>query len=175
MSITELNRDYWSLSEEELLRAISSDRDGLSSSEALRRLRHFGPNAIKEQKNLSKLLVLWNQVRSPLLLILAFAAAVSILTQDWGDSLIVIVILIGSVGVGYSREFRAQNAAEKLRARLRKNWLTYLALMRKALGVKRPGACFIPRHATAMPEMLTSATKCSAHRPRRALLPAIGF
>jgi len=68
---------------------------------------------------LSRLRVLWNQLRSPLLLLLVFAAGASAVTGEWVDAVIVLAILLASAGIGYSREYRAQAAADELRARVR--------------------------------------------------------
>ena len=72
-----------------------------------------------EREGFTRLGVLWNQLRSPLLLLLLFAAAVSIVTGEWADAVIVLAIVVASVGIGYTREYRAQTAAEELRARVR--------------------------------------------------------
>ena len=71
------SKDYWSLEIEELLKRLHSTRNGLSSTEAAIRLQHYGANELREQRSLSKLHVLSNQFRSPLLLLLVFAAAAS--------------------------------------------------------------------------------------------------
>jgi Mg2+-importing ATPase len=63
--------------------------------------------------------VLWNQLRSPLLFLLVFAAGASAVTGEWIDALVVLAILFASVGIGYSREYRAQATADQLRARVR--------------------------------------------------------
>jgi P-type Mg2+ transporter len=48
---------------------------GLSSAEAAARLRETGPNEITSEAGLSRARVLWNQLRSPLQLLLLFAIA----------------------------------------------------------------------------------------------------
>jgi Mg2+-importing ATPase len=63
--------------------------------------------------------VLLNQLRNPLLLVLVFAAAASALTGEWVDAHIVLAIVFASVGVGYTREYRAEAAAADLQARIR--------------------------------------------------------
>lgn len=118
MTVSDPSENFWALDENDLLRRLLSRRTGLSAEDARSRLETGGPNEMKEHRT-SRLRVLWNQLRSPLLLILAFAAGISVFTGEWGDSIIVMVILGGSVGLGYSREFRAQSAADKLAARLR--------------------------------------------------------
>jgi Mg2+-importing ATPase len=100
------------------MRRLHSEPAGLSSAEAARRLVQYGPNELREQGQLSRARVLWNQLRSPLLLLLVFAAGASALTGEWIDAAIVFAILVASVGIGYSREYRAQVAADKLRVRV---------------------------------------------------------
>jgi Mg2+-importing ATPase len=100
------------------MRRLHSEPAGLSSAEAARRLVQYGPNELREQGQLSRVRVLWNQLRSPLLLLLVFAAGASALTGEWIDAAIVFAILVASVGIGYSREYRAQVAADKLRVRV---------------------------------------------------------
>ena len=72
---------------------------GLSSPEAARRLAQYGPNEARESPGVTRLGVLWSQLRSPLLLLLLFAAAVSILTGEWTDAVIVLAIVVASVGI----------------------------------------------------------------------------
>ena len=109
---------YWSLAAGEVTTRLSSTTDGLSSSEAAARLQSIGRNAIGEFEGFTRLGVLWNQLKSPLLLLLVFAAAASAVTGEWIDAVIVIAIVLASAGIGYSREYRAQSAAAELRAKV---------------------------------------------------------
>jgi P-type Mg2+ transporter len=109
---------YWALDPAGLLRRMCSDPAGLSSAEAARRLARHGPNELRKQSRLSRVRVLWNQLRSPLLLLLVFAAGASALTGAWVEAAIVMTILVASVVIGYSREYRAELAADELRARV---------------------------------------------------------
>ena len=109
---------YWALDPAEVMGHLASGPAGLSSAEAARRLAQYGPNELREQGQLSRARVLWNQLRSPLLLLLVFAAGASVLTGAWVDAAIVLAILVASIGIGYSREYRAQVAADELRARV---------------------------------------------------------
>jgi Mg2+-importing ATPase len=109
---------YWSVDAETLLERFATTRDGLSSAEALERLRQYGENGLEQRHDVSRLKVLWNQLANPLLLILVFAALVSTLVGEWSDAVIVLVVIIASVGIGYFREYRAQTAATALKARI---------------------------------------------------------
>jgi Mg2+-importing ATPase len=117
--IRALSGPYWALDTAGLVRQLETTTDGLSTVEAAVRLRECGPNDLKEQRPLSTTGVLLQQCRSPLLLLLVFAAAVSALSGEWLDSGIVLTIVVATVGIGYSREYSAQAAAEALRARVR--------------------------------------------------------
>jgi Mg2+-importing ATPase len=52
------------------------------------------------------------------MLLLLFAAAASMATGQWIDAIIVLAIVAVSVGIGYSREYRAGLAVAHLRARV---------------------------------------------------------
>jgi P-type Mg2+ transporter len=110
---------YWSSDAIELGRRLESTPAGLSSADADARLRRCGPNVLDAGPQLSRLRVLQNQLRSPLLLLLIFAAGASIVTGEWFDAAIVLAIVVATAGIGYSREYGAQASAEALRVRIR--------------------------------------------------------
>ena len=110
---------YWAMEPSALLRSLESTTDGLSAAEAAARLRTFGSNELREQRTLSRIGILLRQLRSPLLLLLVFAAAASALSAEWLDSAIVLAIVAATVGIGYSREYSAEAASAALRARVR--------------------------------------------------------
>ncbi len=109
---------WWAGEAGELCRQLSTSPAGLSASEAARRRRSFGNNALARERGLSRWRVLFNQLRNPLLLLLLFAGAVSLATAEWVDAGIVLAIVVASVGIGYRREYSAQAAADALRARI---------------------------------------------------------
>jgi Mg2+-importing ATPase len=110
---------YWSLPAGELFGRLKAAPSGLVSSDAVARLRTHGPNELREQRRVTRWTVLTKQLKSPLLLLLLFAAAASALTGEWVDATLVIAIVLASVGVGYSREFKAERVIEQLKARVR--------------------------------------------------------
>lgn len=93
--------------------------EGLSAAEAARRLAAHGRNELREQEQLSRARVLASQFRSPLLLLLVFAAVVSAWTGEWLDAAIVTAIIVASAGLGFVREYRAQATVAALRSRIR--------------------------------------------------------
>ena len=109
---------YWAVDPGELAQRLGSGAEGLSGAEAAQRLEQHGPNELRERRPSSRLAVLGRQLRSPLLLLLVFAAGASAVTGQWLDAAIVAAIVMATVGIGYSREYRAQAVAGALRARL---------------------------------------------------------
>ena len=93
--------------------ATDSSPIGLSSAEAAGRLRIVGPNAVATHR--ARLWpVVVAQVRSPLLVLLLTAAAVSFVVGERSDAVIIGVIVALSVGLGVFNEYRAARAADLL-------------------------------------------------------------
>jgi Mg2+-importing ATPase len=111
--------EYWSRPATDLLRDLSTTNEGLTQVDAAERRRRYGPNALRVHQSLSRMRLLANQLRNPLLLLLVFAAVASAVTREWVDSAIVLTVVFATVAIGYSREYGAQAAIESLRARIR--------------------------------------------------------
>jgi P-type Mg2+ transporter len=109
---------YWSHTLIELFGTLQSSPKGLSSAEAHNRLIKFGPNELAAHKKAAPLILLLGQFKSPLVLILVFAAIISFVTGEWIDATIILLIIIASAFLGFYQEFRAGNAVEKLRRRV---------------------------------------------------------
>ena len=109
---------YWAHDTAALLTRLGSSPAGLSAEEAARRLAADGFNELRAVRPFSRLDIAWRQLRSPLLLLLVFAATASAVTGEWLDAAIVITIVVVSVGLGFSRESSAQSAAAALRSRI---------------------------------------------------------
>ena len=62
--------------------------------------------------------MLLRQFESPLVLILIFAAAISLVLQQWVDAAIILAIVLGSTLLGFFQEYRASAAVEELKRRL---------------------------------------------------------
>jgi Mg2+-importing ATPase len=110
---------YWTQPPADCARSLGVTLEGLSSAEASWRFAAFGPNEIHARPTATRLRVLWRQLRSPLVLLLVFAAIASTVSGEWVDASMVGAILAASVGIGYFREYRAETAIAKLLERVR--------------------------------------------------------
>ncbi|MGE0103986.1 MAG: magnesium-translocating P-type ATPase [Blastocatellales bacterium] len=109
---------YWSEPAEQVLRALSSGPNGLSRDEASIRLAKFGPNDLDIRPGNKLLGLFLDRFRNPLLIILIFAAAVSLIVRDWIDAVIVAGIVFLSAVLSTLQEYRASNAVAELRSRI---------------------------------------------------------
>ena len=109
---------YWSFVPEQLLSALHATRNGLQPADAEQRLKQYGLNTIRAQQQATALHLLLSQFKSPLVLILIFAAIVSGIVGEWVDASIVLAIVLGSTILGFVQEYTASNAVEKLRSQL---------------------------------------------------------
>lgn len=109
---------YWSLTSEQLLSALKAFPEGLTQADAETRLNRFGLNALEERKQATTIGLFISQFKSPLVLILIFAAIVSILVGEWTDASIVLAVVLGSTILGFVQEYNASNAVEKLRSQV---------------------------------------------------------
>jgi Mg2+-importing ATPase len=98
--------------------ALSTSSQGLSSAEAQDRLNQAGRNLLRPQGRIGPVLLFLNQFNSPLVLILVFAAAVSVLTGELIDASIILAIVVASAVLGFIQEYNAGNAVEKLRSQV---------------------------------------------------------
>ncbi|MGD0115817.1 MAG: magnesium-translocating P-type ATPase [Dehalococcoidia bacterium] len=107
-----------------VLDQLGSSENGLSAAEATIRLAKVGPNAIRSH-GANALDVLLRQLKSPLLILLVAAAAVSVFVGERTDAYIIFSIMALSVGLGFFNEFRAARAVEALHSRVRHDALTF--------------------------------------------------
>ena len=97
---------------------MQSSAAGLSTAAAARRLEEHGPNLLRAREKVTALRLLLDQFKSPLVLILLVAAALSILTGEWIDVVIVLAIVVAGAVLGFVQEYNASNAVERLRSRV---------------------------------------------------------
>ncbi len=98
----------------ELFKRLSSSKQGLSSSEAAKRLKKYGYNEIVEKK-ISPLIKFLLYFWGPIPWMIEIAAVLSAVVKHWADLIIILVLLIFNGVVGFWQEFQAGNAVEQLK------------------------------------------------------------
>ena len=102
---------------------------GLSADEASERLRRDGPNALPVEQPPSPIRRFLAEFTSYMQLILVGAAIVSLVIQEWGTAIVLIVITLFNALVGLRQEGKAESAMNALQS-----------MMKATARVRRDGA-----------------------------------
>jgi Mg2+-importing ATPase len=105
---------YFSSQETELLNALNSSSSGISNEEAQKRLKEFGSNKLTAVKRRNLIILLLNQFKSALTLILTASAILSFFLGQKTDGIIILTIIVISALLGFFQEKGAMDAVEKL-------------------------------------------------------------
>jgi len=109
-------KEFWSLSPVRLLSFLHTSKEGLTQAEAQRRLTAAGTSKLVGGRHGDSLALLVRQFKSPIILILLFAAGLSSFLSDASDALIILSIILVSALLGFWQEHGAANAVQKLLA-----------------------------------------------------------
>jgi len=107
---------FWSIPATELLSKLQVTAHGITTEEANKRLISYGYNSIKPQKQSGAFILLINQFKSPIILILLAASILSLFLHNFVDASIILGIVLISGLLGFWQEFSASNAVAKLLA-----------------------------------------------------------
>jgi P-type Mg2+ transporter len=115
-SMSEPRDIFWGVPAADVLRQLDATPQGLATAEAGRRLDRVGPNVLQPRKRSGELVLLLGQFKSPLILILLFAAGLSFFLHDPADALIILGIILASGVLGFWQERGAAHAVDTLLA-----------------------------------------------------------
>ena len=103
---------------DELLSRLGTSTQGLSSQEAEQNLNIYGTNELARKRKRSGIVSFLLHFKSPLIIILLFAAGFAGATGDVADFTIIVVIVLISVVIDHYQESKAENAAELLKEKV---------------------------------------------------------
>ena len=106
----------WATEPDRIVRVLDVVADeGLSSAEAAARIATYGPNTLSEFQATSWRTILWRQLRSFVVLLLAVGAALSFVLGDDLEALAIIAVIVINATIGFVTELRAVRSTEALR------------------------------------------------------------
>ncbi|MDP2664271.1 MAG: HAD-IC family P-type ATPase [bacterium] len=108
---------YWHhLSSEEAVKILGADLEkGLREKQVNSKRAEFGKNKLPEEKPLSRLKVLLQQFRSPLIYILIVAGIITLVLKEFADSIVIFGAVLLNTVVGYFQENKASKALSELK------------------------------------------------------------
>ena len=111
---------FWDRPRQDLLQLLQATPAGLTTDEAKRRLRLYGPNSLVRESRFAALFSFFRLLVNPLVIILLVASAISLVLGDPVGGLIIISIVLLSVLLNFFMEFQARRAAEEIRKQVGK-------------------------------------------------------
>ncbi|MBD0371901.1 MAG: calcium-translocating P-type ATPase, SERCA-type [Pyrinomonadaceae bacterium] len=106
---------FHTLSVESAFARLESTPEGLSSTEAARRLAEYGPNELQAAHRVTPWEILFEQFKNVLIIILLIATTLSFFLGHSLEAIAIAVIVLFAVGLGFVQEYRAERAIEALR------------------------------------------------------------
>jgi len=95
---------FWSLPAAELLAQLQATPQGITADEARQRLARYGSNLLLPKKRSDSLALFLTQFKSPITLILLFAAGLSFFLHEHVDVFIILAIVFISGILGFWQE-----------------------------------------------------------------------
>ncbi len=113
---SEIKSAFWSFQTQQMLETMSVDHNGLSTEEALLRLKKYGKNKLNSHNHSGNLQLFLAQFKNSIILILLFATGLSFYLGDKTDAAIIMTIILISGCLGFWQEKGATDAVKKLLA-----------------------------------------------------------
>ncbi|HVM72232.1 MAG TPA: magnesium-translocating P-type ATPase [Anaerolineales bacterium] len=99
-----------------VLDQLNTSSNGLNQAEVEERQEQHGYNEIAREKRQTWLIRLWENIKNPLVILLAILGVIMYLTQDITGAVIIFFMIMLGIVLRYVQESRADHAAEQLRA-----------------------------------------------------------
>lgn len=119
MSTEQKRHAFYTQDADLVLRELDASEQGLSSSEAKKRLETYGRNELEEGEKRSLLVKFLDQFKDMMIIILLIAAILSVVTsggEDIADALIILAVVIINAIFGVYQEGKAEEAIEALKS-----------------------------------------------------------
>ena len=88
---------------------------GLTEAEVLQRRKRYGQNILPAEKKTSAWAIFFAQFKSPLVYIILAAAVVSLVAGEYGDFVIIMVVVVIDAVLGFVQEYQAQRTYTALK------------------------------------------------------------
>jgi len=111
----QLKRLWHNHSSSDVLSILNTNERGLSKEEANLRLDEYGYNELEDEGKISPWLILFEQFKNILIIILLIAVAISAFLGEVTDAVVIFIIILFAAGLGFIQEYRAERAIQALR------------------------------------------------------------
>lgn len=110
---------FWTISHDEAMEVLDTRIDGLTDEEIEERRKQVGLNEIQKQQRLSRLRIVLDQLKSPLIIILLVAGSITLFLREWVDAAMIFATVAANTALGAWQENKAETILEELRSYIR--------------------------------------------------------
>lgn len=108
--------NFYAKTEDEVVQALGTSKEGLTTSEVEKRLATYGANELEEGKKKSLAQKFFEQFKDLMILVLLVAAVISaVVSHEVVDAAIILAVVIINAVMGIIQESKAEEAIEALR------------------------------------------------------------
>ena len=109
-------QSWYQIESPDVLSKLESDgQNGLSTNDAIERLLKYGRNELIDKGTRNPLLILWDQIKEIMVVILIIAAVISAVLGETNDMIVILLIVILNAILGFTQEYRAEQAIAALK------------------------------------------------------------
>src|ERR671925_1254306 len=105
---------WHTLTSDETLAQLQTNAGGLSSPQVTERQQRYGPNSIAAAGGSKVWTLVLHQFTSPLIYVLLLVMVITALLQHWADTIVIGAVVLLNAVVGFTQEYRAENAMPAL-------------------------------------------------------------
>ncbi len=110
-----MQNNWYIKSVSDVFETVKSNKQGLSTEEAISRLKEYGQNKLPESKPDKIFVIFLRQFKSSLIYILLLACAIVFIMGEFVDGIILLIVLVFNAIIGAIQEGKAQNTLLALR------------------------------------------------------------
>jgi len=110
-----MSSEWYSMEKKQLLESLKATEKGLSTEEAERRLKEFGPNELVEKKGVTPLQIFLGQFKDIFVIMLLIAIGISVAISEFVDAATIGAIVFLNSIVGFVQEYRSEKAMEAMK------------------------------------------------------------
>lgn len=114
------NTEKWhALSIKEIFEKLNTSANGITTEEAIKRKKIYGPNTLPLKKPPSLFIIFIKQFLSPLIYVLIAAAILALSIGDVKDSIFIFAVIFINAIIGTYQEYKAEKSAEALQSMIK--------------------------------------------------------
>ena len=104
---------------ESIYEEFHTSREGLTTQEAHKRIDRDGKNVFPVGKQKSSLLILLNQFKSAIIIILFVAIVLSLIIGEYANIIFIGAVIVINTIIGFVQEYNAERSAQRLKKHIK--------------------------------------------------------